>query len=339
MRYHTKEYYRLLMALGRADCYEPVIDKDTYTEEDIAELYQRAQDRYVEEERADYDAPPDPMIDDEDLEEFDPEDFTFYAPGLFDDADPDDLTPRRPADREELMKLCEKMYALAVEEYENRMPFDEEEAKADFEEMYRDNLREPDEDLPDWVREAVDPRIIAMEFLPEKIYMKLLAEDEANERSFDALDEAADEACEARMEELPPEYRDFTEVLEDLEDSIVISLGMEKGMFSSEEDDAWLEILMVGWNDEGKEVPRILKFMKPEFMEDEGIEVNAREDEYGDSDSDCEFLYGELYLEGGSPEFHMLFDNNGLKYLTFRCEEAVAEYGWNNERCRIGKVS
>ena len=45
MRYHTKEYYRLFMSIGAADCYEPAIDKDVYTEEDIAGLYQKAMDR------------------------------------------------------------------------------------------------------------------------------------------------------------------------------------------------------------------------------------------------------------------------------------------------------
>lgn len=339
MRYHTKEYYRLLMSLGAADCYEPAVDREVYTEEDIEELYQQALDKYIEEERADYDAPPEFLIDEEDLADFDPEDFTFIAPGLFDDAEPDDLTPRHPADREELMMLRDRMFALAVDAYENREPFDEEEAKAEFEEMYRDGLEEPDEDLPEWVREAVDPRMLALELLPEKIYRRLAAEDEVNEESFDALDEAADAALEARMRELPPEYRAFTEILEDLEDLTVVGFGMEKGWFRDEDDEegGWLEIIMVDWNDEGNEVPRILKFFRPEIMEDEGIEVNAWEDEDGDSCSDCDYLYGELYLENGKPEVHMLFENNGLKYLTLSCEAAAAEYGWNKVTASIGR--
>ena len=338
MRYHTKEYYRLLMELGKADCYEPAVDKEVYTEEDIEELYQRAQDRYIEEERAFHEAPPDFVIDVEDPDEFDPEEIELYIPGFFDDEDADDPDLRHPADREELMMLRDKIYALAVEEYENRMPFDEEEAKADFEEMYRDRLEEPDEDLPDWVREEVDPRILALELMPEKIYEKLLAEDEANEKVFDALDAEADEAYEARMEELPQEYRDFTYEIEDLEDSTVVWFSIEKGQSGGREDVALLEIHMIGWDDEGDEIPRLLRFIRPEFIENEGIEVRAWKDEDGDSDSDCEFIYGELYLEEGKPEFHMLFDNNGLKYLTFRCEAAIAECGTDNESCRIGKT-
>lgn len=309
MRYHTKEYYRLLMALDSAELYEPTVDKEKYSDEDIEEMYQRAMDRYIEEERADYDAPPEYMIDEEDF---------------------------GGADSGELIKLRDSIYAIEVEAYENRPPFDEEEARADFEEMYKDSLEEPDECLPEWVKKAVDPRVLAMGLMPEKIYRKLAAEDEKNQERFDVLDDAADEACEKRMKELPQEFRDFTEMLEDLEDSYVVSLGMKKAASEGEE---YLEIVMIDWNDHGEEEARTLRFAKPEFTEDEGIRVKAWEDEDGDSESDCEFLYGELYLENGRPELHMMFDNNGLKYLTFRCEEATAEYGENHEECRIGTVS
>ena len=315
MRYHTKEYYRLFMSIGAADCYEPAIDKDVYTEEDIAGLYQKAMDRYIEEERADYDAPPQMLID---------------------DAYSGDMTPRHPASKEELQQLRERMLALAVDAYEKRPPFDEEAAAEEFEEMYRDALEEPDEDLPEWVREAVDPRILAMDLLPEKIYRKLVSEDAASEERFDALDDEADEALEALRESLPENYQDFMDVLEELEDSAVLQLGMETGFFSDgDEDDAWLEILMTDWNDQGQEVPRILKFVRPEILEDDGIEIDAW-DEDGESFSDCDFIFGELYMEDGKPEVHLLFENNGLKYLTLRCSEAVAEYGWNNVRVRIG---
>ena len=66
------------------------------------------------------------------------------------------------------------------------------------------------------------------------------------------------------------------------------------------------------------------------MIEDEGVEAHAEKDEDGDTDSDCELIYSEIYIEGGRPEVHMMFDNNGLKYLTFRCEEAYA-YRASNE--------
>ena len=71
MRFYTKEYYKLMMSLDAAELYEPVIDKE-YSEEEIQELYQRALDRYIEEERASYDEPPEFDIDEAD----DPDHFT-----------------------------------------------------------------------------------------------------------------------------------------------------------------------------------------------------------------------------------------------------------------------
>ena len=267
-----------MMSLGVTDMYEPVIDRD-YSDEEIEELYQKALDRYVEEERADHDEPP--VLDIDDIE--DPEAIEFF--------------------RAEII------------EYENREPFDEEEAAEEFEEIYNANLEEPDEDLPDWVKEAVDPRILAMYFMPEKIYRKLSEQDAANEEKFYDLDGLVDEAYEDMLGDLPEEYEELMDTLDGLEDSYVISVGK-----SGDE----LELKFEGFDEDGEEAVFILRFDEVEVIEDEGISAHPDRDEDGDTESDCELLYSEIYVEDGKPEIHMLFDNNGLKYLTFRCEEAYA---------------
>lgn len=276
MRFYTKDYYTLMMALGVTDLYEPVIDKE-YTDEEIAELYQKALDKYIEEERASYDEPPELVFDDDD----DPE----YV----------------------------EMLRQEIEEYENREPFDEEEAKIDFEEMYRDNLEEPDEDLPEWVRESVDPRLPAMYVLPEKIYKKLADEDEANEAKFEELDEVVEDALEDMRDDLPEEFEELLDTLEELECASVLSADVSDGE---------IELKLEGWDDEGEEVIYTFRFDEAEIIENEGLDVNSGKDEDGDTESDCELLYSEVYIEEGRPEVHMMFDNNGLKYLTFICAEA-----------------
>ena len=278
MRYYTKEYYTLMMSLGAADLYEPVIDKD-YTDEEIEELYQKALDRYIEEERASYDEPP----------ELD-----------FDEADDPEYV---------------EMLKAEFEEYENREPFDEEEAAEEFRETYEDNLEEPDEDLPDWVMEAVDKRILAMYFMPEKIYRKLADEDAANEEKFEALDEEADEAREEMRDEIPEDYEELMDILEELE-----SCDVAEAKIDSDE----IELQIEGWDDEGEEVLYTLRFDEVEVLENDGVEVKSWTDEDGDLMSDCEFLFAEMYFEGERPEIHMLFDNNGLKYLTFMISDAYA---------------
>lgn len=278
MRFYTKEYYTLMMSLGVTEMYEPVIDKD-YSDEEIEELYQKALDRYVEDERAEYDAPPVLYLDE--------------------DGDPEDL----------------ELFRFETEEYENREPFDEDEAAEEFGEMYRDNLDEPDEDLPDWVREAVDPRILAMYFMPEKIYRKLADEDKANEEKFDVLDGQTEEAFEEMRGDIPDELEELMDTLEELEDSYVLSI---------EKAGSEIEMKLEGWDEDGEEAVYTLRFDEVEVLEDEGVEAHSGKDEDGDTESDCELLYSEIYIEDGMPEIHMMFDNDGLKYLTFRCEEAYA---------------
>ena len=275
MRFYTKEYYTLMMSLGAAELYEPVIDKE-YNDEEIEELYMKALDRYIEEERASYDEPPEFSFDEDD--------------------DPEYI----------------EMMRAELDEYENREPFDEEEAKSDFEEMYRDNLDDPDEDLPAWVWESVDPRIPAMYYLPEKVYRRLVEEDEANEERFEALDEAADEALEDMQELLPEELEELFETLQEQESSYVMS-----AMTGDE-----VELKLSGWDEEGDEAIIMIRFDEAEILENEGLDIHADYDEDGDAESDCELLYSEVYIEDGMPEIHMLFDNNGLKYLTFRCSDA-----------------
>lgn len=275
MRFYTKEYYTLMMSLGAAELYEPVIDKE-YNDEEIEELYMKALDRYIEEERASYDEPPEFSFDEDD--------------------DPEYI----------------EMMRAELDEYENREPFDEEEAKSDFEEMYRDNLDDPDEDLPAWVWESVDPRIPAMYYLPEKVYRRLVEEDEANEERFEALDEAADEALEDMQEFLPEELEELFETLQEQESSYVMS-----AMTGDE-----VELKLSGWDEEGDEAIIMIRFDVAEILENEGLDIHAGYDEDGDAESDCELLYSEVYIEDGMPEVHMLFDNNGLKYLTFRCSDA-----------------
>lgn len=303
MRYHTKEYYTLMMSLGTVDAYEPVVDRE-YSDEEIEELYQQALDKYIEEERADYDEPPELLIYEDDENDEDDEEY---------EACEDD----EEEDEDEVIDI-----EFILDEYVNREPFDENEAAEEFEEMYNDNLEEPDEDLPEWVREQVDPRILAMYFIPEKIYRKLAEQDEINEERFDELDERADEALEKLREELPKNYRRFMDILEELEDMPVIDARTNGDK---------LELTILGWDDEGDEEEFVLRFTGVELIEDEGVQINTWEDEDEDTDSDCELLYSELYMTDGRPEIHMLFDNNGLKYLTFTCASAVAIDGSGKE--------
>ena len=316
MRFYTKEWHTLMNSLGTVDMFRPVIDKE-YSDEEIEELYQEFEDRYVEEERADYDAPPvfglyEDEEEEEDEDEFDPEDYVVCDI----DEDGNEINMRHPADLDELREFTRRQMQYELEEYENREPFDEDEARGAFRESYEDFLEDPDEDIPQWVRDSVDVRLLAMGAMPEGVYRKLMKEEEAMQERFDELDEAADDAMEDIYEELslkmPDEYPSLFEDLEALDGEYVISISM---------DGDELEMEFSGWDEEGDPVMRTASFEGVKIIEDEGAEIESEVDEDGDITSSCDLECHELYFEDGRFEVHFLLDDGDLKYLTFSCDE------------------
>jgi molybdopterin converting factor small subunit len=309
MRYYTKEWHTLLNSLGTVDLFRPVIDKE-YSDEEIEELYQEFEDRYVEEERAAYDEPPVLMIEDDD--DFDPEDYVVWET----DEDGNEINVHNPADLDELRDFTRMQMQYEIDAYENREPFDEEEAREEFREEYEDALEEPDEDIPQWIRDSVDVRLLAMGALPESAYKKLMKEEEAMQERFDELDEAADDALEDIYEELcelmPDEYPRLLEDLDELDGEYVI--GMEK-------DGDELEMEISGWDDEGDPVKRTVSFEGVQILEDEGVSIDSDVDEDGDVTSNCDLESHELYFEDGRFEVHFLLDDGEYKYLTFTCDD------------------
>ena len=312
MRFYTKEWHTLMNSLGTIDMFRPVIDKD-YTDEEIEELYQEFLDRYIEEERAAYDEPPVLILDeDEDDEEFDPEDYIVCDI----DEDGNEINMHHPADFAELKEFTRRQMQIEIDEYENREPFDEDEAREEFEENYRDFLEEPDEDIPAWIRDSVDVRLLAIGALPEGAYKKLMAEEEAMQERFDELDEAADDALEDIYEELsmemPDEYPRLLEDLDELDGEYVLGIQL---------DGDELEMEISGWDDEGDPVRRIASFEGVKIIEDEGAVIRPEVDDDGDITSNCDLECHELYFEDGRFEVHFLLDDGALKYLTFSCDE------------------
>lgn len=308
MRYYTKEWYTLMDSIGNVDMFEPVLDKE-YSDEEIEALYQDMEDKYVQEERDVYDEPPYILEDEEDEldpEDFDPED---YLVGDIDEnGDEQDL--HHPASIEELREYQRKELEFEIREFEEREPFDEEEAREDFAENYRDFLEEPDEDIPQWVLDEVDIRLLAMGVMPEGAYKRLRDEEEKNQEAFDVLDEAADEAFEKMYADMPDEYTGMLDDFEDLDGEYVLAVKKEDGDIT---------FTLSGWDDDGEEMRYIVTFEDAEVIEDEGLVIIAETDEDGDTVSDCDLLFHEVYFEDEKFEVHMMFDNNALKYMTLRC--------------------
>ena len=310
MRYYTKEWERLLEQQGASEMYEPVVDKE-YSDEEINALYEDMMEKYVQEARTEHDEPPYFMEELADLEpdDFDPED---YMIGRFDE-DGNEIEVRNPVSLEELLEFQEKEREALMIEFENRPPFDEQEAREEFEEEYRDNLEEPDEDLPEWVRGSVDKRLLAMYLLPEGVYKKLRAEDEKLEEEFNLLDDAADKALEKAWESIPDDLKPAAEELDERDGDYVTAIRKEDGD---------LLIDFVCWDDEGGQMMIEASFEAAEIIEDEGLSIECEKDEDGEIESNCELSAHEVYFENDRLEVHLMFENDDeLRYLTLSCSD------------------
>jgi hypothetical protein len=292
--------------------FEPIIDKE-YSDAEIEVLYQDMLDKHVAEEKELYDEPPfldlDEWMNDFPREEFDPDDYLIADI----DENGEEFNHRKPESYDQMLEFLKREYEHEWAEYENRDEFDEEEAAEEFEEEYRDNLEEPDEDIPKWVRDSVDKRLLAMYLLPESVYKKLKEEEEEKQIRFDELDELADRLEEEREESFPVEYEYISDYLDEVQLDYILDAAEKDGDYVIE---------FAGWDEEEETVRKWLVFEAAEMIENEEPVIHVETDEDGDIESDCELLDSELYYEDGRFEVHLLLDNEkyGLKYVTLKCD-------------------
>ena len=283
MKYYTKEWHKLSDYLSAVDGFEPIVDKD-YTDEEIGRLYQDLLEKHLQEEQYIYDEPP--RLD---LEEW----------------------------PEEFQEERKQEFLQELSEYENRAAFDTAEETEFFEECYRDALEDPDEDLPGWIRDAVDPRLIALEVLPESVYKRLREEEKEKQARFDELEVLCDRYEEEYEGSLPDGYELIEEALEEIQYEYITETATNGESYEME---------LVVYDDEGEQAKRKVCFSNAEMLENETPTIHLGEDEDGDIESDCEMIDYELYYADGKYEVHMLLDNDecGLKYVTLRCDNILA---------------
>lgn len=231
-------------------------------------------------------------------------------------------------------------------EYPDDDFYDEKEEIEFFEELYHDSLEDPDEDIPAWIRESVDPRLIALEVLPESVYSKLKEEMALKQKRFDELEELAERMYEDGMhedDESHEEYEDADDVIGDIMGGYILdirelgdSVEIEYVTWDDGDDDEDFEDDDFDEDDideeddddfEDVQIRRIATFKGTRIIEFEKPEIKTECDEDGDIESNCDIIDYELYYEAGRYEVHMLLDNeeHGLKYLTLNCESVSAE--------------
>jgi single-stranded DNA-binding protein len=180
MKYFTKEYRNALQNVGLVEGYE-ILEHENI---DIDFLYKQKEDEFVEHERAIYDSPP---IHENDL--FSDIELVLEDILLSDfDEEGNEVNFRHPESFEEWEKYKEANHKRRLEEYENRETFDEKEArelfKINFDIAVKDKWQ-----MPEWVYEKVDARLIALYYLPKDIYKELENLSKDSERIIEEIDQ------------------------------------------------------------------------------------------------------------------------------------------------------
>lgn len=319
MRYYTKEWYDLMQKQDYTLCMKKIPDKK-YTDKDIKELYNKELKKWVSQAKREYNQPP--FEFDMDIEEM-----------LNDgELDLDDIimvdqaanTCRKPVSIEEVLEQTREENRQRLEEFENRPPFDEEEVKREFYDMYKNKQRALY--FPKWVLESVDKRLLALDLLPESTYNRLRAEEKEVKKQFKAIERAADKAARKEAQRVPER------ILEAFcfHDAAVLSLKMHK-------NNMVMELKLGGVAFEDETTYRRVIFYNAEVIENEVKNSIRREKEILPSEdeneinestewSNCWYLYDEIYaLDDERYEEHMMMDVNGLRYVTVRCSDVSVE--------------
>ncbi len=307
MRYFTKEWYKILQSIGNADMYMPIELNDSELDDETFEkLYRNMLIAYVEEEREQYNTPPEIMID-IDPEEFDPEDFLIAD--INEDGDEENF--RNPESFEEYVSYREKEMEGLKKEFDSRPPFDEETAIQEFEDLYNSNLESINEFLPEDIASSVDPRLTALGLLPEDKYNQLVEIEKKNQEFIDDVDDKTNDEYEALYASISDDFINLPEDFDMLDGSSVNEMRV---------NDNALELELSCFDEDGEEVTRTLVFDDYKVIENEDISIESEVDDDGETLSNCDLICHELYIEDDRFDVHMLLDNDGLKYLTIDCD-------------------
>lgn len=160
--------------------------------------------------------------------------------------------------------------------------------------------------FPDWVKDKVDIRLIALDYLPKSVYDRLKTEQKQNKAAFDKIEREARKTLVKESKKIP--------------ERIKSEFGFHDGSVLSIKQigvDLVMMIEVDGIPFEGGTPYVRVTFTNGKIIErDENIEAD---------DVRCTWLYDELYKTEIGYEAHMLLTNKDLCYLTISCDDLVIE--------------
>ena len=292
MKYYTKEWYELMQKLDYACGLKPIEDKE-YSDADIEQLFQQEMERYVREEEEAYNEPPLNFYEFFSNNEFDLKDLARI--------DEETSEVVYPKTKEEALTWSREDYQKQLAVFEQRKPFDAEQARKEFRENYENSMEAKYQWFCRFTADKVDKRLIALDLVPNHIYHKLEEIDEQNEKRFNELEKIAKEIF--KNQKIPSKIE---KLFRGLHDGTIVSIGEERGNII-------LKIIP-----EGLQNARIIIYDDAQIIENEVPEITNVENM---TESECEFLYHELFHNKEGYEVHiMAMMNMELKYITIKCE-------------------
>lgn len=315
MKYFTKEWYDLMQSFHASSLYEPIPDRP-YSDEEIQNMIEERLKQELEEDREGFDTPP--QFDEGDYEDL---------KEMFDRCAKEDIEvsldvtdettgeAHKAFSYDSFIAIERKNNIYLMKEFENRGSYDEKEFIDEWRENFEFDLENAGYDLPDWAKASVDPRLLALGYLPKSIYKKIEAEDRKNYKEFDKITKKADQILKKETKKLPETLADGL----NLHDEIVYSFVFDKTDFLLQIND------------------RIYRFQNAVILENELDEIKdhmvSTPNEIPDYDNDsyeefivCSWLYKEVYyLDKNRYEVHVLLDADKLRYLTFQCSGLLIE--------------
>ena len=305
MKFYTKEWYELMQRLYPTSGLRKVPDKD-YTDAEIQAFYQADLKAEIARNRQIHNTPPNPGRT---LELLGDEAFT-PTMFLFENEETGELF--HPETVEIAKEYLEKIRQRMQEQFDNRPPFDPAATIACFRDCYRAMIRYGGAGYPQWLRDSVDQRLLALDRMPESALKRLKAEARANRRAFDKIEQAAEAVLSAQ--DIPEGIRTRFR----FHDASVLAIKKVRS-------DVELYLLKDGgWPDDATPYIKIIFKNVHQFDREQGFSLRPKLDEYGDLRTGCTYLYDELYRTDDGYEVHMMFwTPKALRYLTI-CSEDIS---------------
>ncbi len=320
MKFYTKEWYSLMQGMSYTDGFRIIPDK-RYSEEEIRAFYEQDLAEEIARDQELHETPPDFSWTEELLteEEFDPETF------LFENEETGEVF--HPATAEEVRAHFARQQADMEAQFAARGGFDPTETIDCFRECYQMRTKYAAFGFPEWVGQVVDPRVLALDRMPELAYERLQKEEQKNRQAFEEINEAAEVMLEAQN--IPANIRDTFR----FHDAHILAIKKVRHdvELTLKKDGAWPG---------GTPYTKVIFRKVWRYDREPGWHICPSAGDKGEWASNCQYLYDEIYRDPKGYEIHMMFwAADTLRYLTIGCEDIVIEddIDWAPEKRKKNK--